>query len=184
MDECNISQADLAWIADATRAQLQGARIVTDEGSVLFTPDGNGHYRALWTRDFAYMIEQAWDLFDPAEVRSALALMLSGQRQDGCMPDRVNTDGTPFYSPGGDEHPLADHALDNGSFAALAVCTYVRNSGDTGFFREVEPSLRSGLEFLARDAAGLVWNDPGNLNCPYGFTDTVAKSGYLLGCSL
>ena len=48
---------DITWLRHATEKQLQGCRIRATNGQWLFTPDGVGSYRALWTRDFAYMVE-------------------------------------------------------------------------------------------------------------------------------
>jgi hypothetical protein len=100
------------------------------------------------------------------------------------MPDRVRADGVPVYSPGGDTNPINDHAKDNGPFMAKLVALDVNRRGDLDFFREVEPALRRGLDFLERSRNGLVWNDPDNPQSPFGFTDTVAKTGDLLFSSL
>jgi len=179
-----IPAEDVAWLREATQSQLRGCR-VQGEGDVwLHTPDGVGNYRALWTRDFQYMVEYAGDLLDPNEVQASIRYLLKGQREDGCMPDRVNVSGQGVYSPGAESSPLADHALDNGAFIAKLVVHAIDQSGDLAFFREVEPALRRGLDHTRRAANGLVYNPPDNPQCPYGFTDTVKKTGHLLFCSL
>jgi hypothetical protein len=89
-----------------------------------------------------------------------IVYLLRGQRSDGCMPDRVNVDGRGVYAPGGEEHPLADHALDNGPFMAKLVCAYVVATDDLQCFRDTEPALRKGLDFTRRDETGLVYNPP------------------------
>jgi len=180
----HVRAADRGWLQSATLAQLKGCQVEAKDGTVLFMPDGSGHYRALWTRDFAYMVRCAGDLMDREQVRAAIVFLLKGQRADGCMPDRVNADGKPVYSPGAQTSPLADHALDNGPFMALLVATYTRRWGDHDFFREHEPALRRGLDFVRRSPNGLVYNDPARPQCPYGFTDTVAKTGHVLFTSL
>jgi len=180
----SIPREDAEWLRQATIRQLNGCRLRADDGTILFTPDGSGHYRALWTRDFAYMVRNAGDLIEPDLIRPAIEFLLRGQRPDGCMPDRVTTSGKPVYAPGSETSPLADHALDNGPFMALLVCGYVRQSGDRAFFRRHEPDLRRGLDFVRRAGNGLVYNDPDRPQCPYGFTDTVAKTGHLLFTSL
>ena len=179
-----VSQEDFTWLGGRVREQLAGCRVAADDGTVLFTPDGMGNYKALWTRDFLYMVENAIEFFDREELKRAILFLLSGQRGDGCMPDRVEPSGRPVYSPGPVERPIADHALDNGPFMAKLVYEYVRRFGDKEFFLEAEPKIRKGLEHIARDERGLVWNDPGNPQCPYGFTDTVQKTGALLFSSL
>ncbi|HID24444.1 MAG TPA: hypothetical protein EYP14_18875 [Planctomycetaceae bacterium] len=167
-----------------TRRQLKGGRVRGIGGVWLYTPDGIGNYRALWTRDFAYMVMYAGDLIAPSDVKACIRFLLRGQRQDGCMPDRVTGDGRGVYSPGSEQTPLADHALDNGAFMALLGCAYARQHGDWTFFRNVEPALRRGLDRTHRATNGLVYNPPEAPQCPYGFTDTVAKTGHLLFCSV
>jgi len=172
------------WLREATRKEIQGCIIPAHDGTSLYTPDGVGNYHALWTRDFCFMVEYAGDLLDPNEIQRAVRYLLAGQREDGCMPDRVRADGVPVYSPGGDTNPINDHAKDNGPFMAKLVALDVNRRGDLDFFREVEPALRRGLDFLERSPDGLVWNDPDNPQSPFGFTDTVAKTGDLLFSSL
>lgn len=179
-----IPADDRAWLREATKRQLVGCRVLGDGDVWLHTPDGVGNYRALWTRDFQYMVEYANGLLDPAEVEASLRYLLRGQRQDGCMPDRVDASGRAVYSPGPETRPMADHALDNGAFTARLATRAVAASGNLGLFREVEPALRRGLDHTRRAANGLVYNPPEHPQCPYGFTDTVAKTGHLLFCSL
>jgi hypothetical protein len=61
-----------------------------------FTPDASSSYGAQWTRDFAYALRNAPDLFggNGSEVTAAsIQYTFAGQRADGCMPDRVQADG-------------------------------------------------------------------------------------------
>ena len=178
-----LKAEDVAWLSEKTREVLKGCVLKGHDGTELFTPDASRHYTALWTRDFAYMIEQAGDLIPNAQQKAAVNYLLRGQRADGCMPDRVTVEGRAVYGPGPENGQLADHAIDNGAFMALLLTAYVRQSGDLAFFREHEAALRKGLDFVTR-RDGLVWNDPAKPACPYGFTDTVAKTGHLLFDSL
>ena len=132
------SRADTYWLTQATKDQLNGSRIRSSSGLWLYTPDGIGNYKALWTRDFYYMVEYAGDLMDPEEIKLCIKYLINGQRKDGCMPDRVNSDGQPIYSPGGDLSPLADHALDNGPFTALLLCSYTNRFEDDEFFTKIQ----------------------------------------------
>ena len=179
-----ISEKDLQWMRKATIEQLNGCRVKSTNGIWLHTPDGIGNYKALWTRDFYYMVEYASDLMHPIEIKKSIYYLIKGQREDGCMPDRVNIDGKAVYSPGSDNTPMADHALDNGPFMALLVCSYVKQSKDESLFRKVAEKLSKGLDFINRSESGLVFNDPTNPQCVYGFTDTVKKTGNLLFSSL
>lgn len=175
---------DLSWLEEATRSELAGCRIIAHDGTVLFTPDGLGHYGALWTRDFAYMVENAWPLLDPAEVRAAAEYLLRGQRDDGCIPDRVQADGRAVYSAGAPDRPLGEPPTDNGPFMVSLVSNYVRNTGDFGFAARWLPALGRGLDYTPRHSSGLVYIAPGRPRSPYGFTDTIAKTGELLFSSL
>jgi hypothetical protein len=46
-------------------------------------------------------------------------------------------------------------------------------------FAAWEPALVRGMDWIPRGVHGLVWNDPRRPHSPYGFTDTVAKTGDL-----
>jgi hypothetical protein len=179
-----LSMKDVGWMREATIQQLEGCRVKGAGDTWLHTPDGIGNYKALWTRDFYYMVEYAGDLMDPEEIQASIFYLLGGQREDGCIPDRVNISGKAVYSPGPDHAPMADHALDNGPFMALLVCSYLNQHEDTALFRKVEDKLLLGLDFIRRDESGLVYNDPENPQCVYGFTDIVKKTGNLLFSSL
>ncbi len=172
------------WLEQETKRQVTGCRIKSDSGIWLHTPDGIGHYKALWVRDYYYFVKYAGEFIDDENLKASIQYVLDGQRKDGCIPDRVNADGKPIYSPGGDKKPLADHALDNAPFLALLACEYIRRTGDNDFFRDIEPKLQLGLDHVRRAENGLVYNPPANPQCVYGFTDIVAKTGHLLFTSL
>ena len=179
-----ISSKQRKWIKANTKKQLEGCRVEGAGGTMIHTPDGVGNYKALWTRDSYYMVEYAGDLMDPEEIKGSIYYLINGQREDGCIPDRVNAAGLPVYSPGPPNKPMADHAVDNGSFMAMMVCSYVNQTGDVELFKELEPKLLKGLEHIRVKENGLVYNDPRNPQCVYGFTDIVKKTGYLLFSSL
>jgi glycogen debranching enzyme len=179
-----ISQEDVEWMRNATIKQLKGCRVKGADDVWIHTPDGVGNYKALWTRDSYYMVEYAGDLMEPDEIKASIHYLLNGQREDGCIPDRVNKEGKPIYSPGAPGKPMADHALDNGPFMAMMVCSYVNQYNDDELFREVESKLRKGLDHILLKESGLVYNDPKNPQCVYGFTDIVKKTGNLLFSSL
>jgi hypothetical protein len=179
-----LSEEQIQWMKEATLKQLEGCRIKGAGGTWLHTPDGVGNYKALWTRDFYYMVEYAGDLMDPNEIKASIYYLLNGQREDGCIPDRVNVAGQAVYSPGPPGKPMADHALDNGSFMAMLVCSYIHQNQNEELFREVEPQLNKALDFTTIANGGLVYNYPEDPQCVYGFTDIVKKTGNLLFSSL
>ncbi|MCP4449924.1 MAG: hypothetical protein GY809_00565 [Planctomycetes bacterium] len=67
---------------------------------------------------------------------------------------------------------------------AMMVCSYVNQHQDEALFREVESRLRRGIDHVKVEGSGLVYNDPENPQCVYGFTDIVKKTGNLLFSSL
>jgi hypothetical protein len=179
--------AEVAWLADKTRELLAGCRVRADDGTWLFTPDGKGNYRALWTRDFAYMVENAGDLMPRAEVEACLRYLIKGIRADGAAPDRVQPDAVAVYVGGDLAHPLGQPNLDNPLFLVVAVDEHLKRlprRQAPARFREWAASLDQAMDWVPRSASGLVWNDPAQPHSPYGFTDTVGKTGELFFESL
>ncbi|MCK5442451.1 MAG: hypothetical protein KAJ23_11210 [Maribacter sp.] len=179
-----LSAEMVEWMREATIQQLKGCRVKAHDGTWIHSPDGVGNYKALWTRDFYYMVEYAGDLIDQEEIKASIHYLVNGQRDDGCMPDRVYASGEVIYSPGAPGKPLADHAVDNGPFMAMLLCSYVNQFDDKALFLELESKIRDGLAQIYVKENGLVYNDPKNPQCVYGFTDIVKKTGYLLFTSL
>jgi len=178
---------DRAWLTDQTRQLLLGCRVRANDGTWLYTPDGKGNYRALWTRDFAYMVENAGDLMPRPEVEACLRYLIKGIRADGAAPDRVQPDGVAVYTGGSVEHPLGEPNLDNPPFLVIAVDEHLKRlprKQATALFREWSSSLDLAMAWVPRSASGLVWNDPAKPHSPYGFTDTIGKTGELFFESL
>lgn len=178
---------EVAWLTAKTAELLAGCRVTARDGTVLYTPDGKGNYRALWTRDFAYMVENAGDLLPPEHVEAGLRYLIRGIRADGAAPDRVRPDGVAVYVAGPEDHPLGEPNLDNAQFLVLAVDAHLQRRSPAKrlrLFREWLGPLRRALDYLPRSPAGLVFNDPARPHSPYGFTDTVGKTGELFFESL
>ncbi len=174
---------DVTWLTEACKRQIEGCQRKAFDGTTLFTPDGTGHYGALWTRDF-YYVTTVFDLLDPREVRAALEYLLRGQRADGVMPDRRQADGTSVYCAGSQEQPVGLPPLDNSAFSVLLVWEYVRHTGEAAFFGKHRDGLLRAQAAIPRGEKGLVFNDPVRPHSPYGFADTVGQTGELLYCSL
>lgn len=150
----------------------------------MYTPDGSGQYAALWTRDFAYMIENGYDLIPQDHIRAAIEYLIGGQRKDGCIPDRVQADGLAVYEAGPIGNPLGDPPTDNSQFLVKAVWYYVQQRRDELFFLKVMDALCQAMDYMPRNSDGLVYIHQGRPRSPYGFTDTVAKTGAVLFSSL
>jgi hypothetical protein len=194
-----------SWARAKCEEVVRTCRITAVDGTTLFTPDGVGHYGAMWTRDFAYLVEHGGEFLEQAEVRAAIEVLVSGQRADGAIPDRVNAHLVPIYFPGAvkgainagealtmlqKKDPLAlrgpmgiGPALDNPMFMVSLVYHYHRLFRDGEFVQAALPALRRGLDWVPRNR-GLVFNDPQRPSCTYGFQDNVAKGGHDLFCSL
>lgn len=181
------NQPHLEFLAATARTLLEGCRVKAQDGTVLYTPDGKGNYKALWTRDFTYMVENAGDLMPAAEIEAGIRYLLRGQREDGAMPDRVRPDGVAVYVAGPEDHPLGQANLDNPMFMVLLVHAHLQRlapADQATRFREWVGQLDRGLEWVPLSPRGLVYNSIGRPHSPYGFTDTVAKTGELLFESL
>lgn len=152
------------------------------DGTVLFTPDGVGNYDALWTRDFGYMVEYCGDLMDPPEIRGCIDYVLRRARWDGWMPDRSELGGEAVYAAGAKGSPVGEANLDNTPFLVFAVYFYFRYTDDSvakDCFSGWMDALDCGMDCIPLDGDGLVWNDAAKPHSPYGFTDTVCKTGHL-----
>ena len=173
---------DISFLEERTRQLLQGCIIKAYDGTPLYTPDGKAHYAALWTRDFASMVEYTGDLMPLDNIRRCIAYLVRGVRRDGAVPDRVQVDGRPVYAAGAADSPLGEPNIDNAQFLVLAVDSYLERIPEerrAAAYAEWTPALIRGMDWIPRGANGLVWNDPRKPHSPYGFTDTVAKTGDL-----
>jgi hypothetical protein len=173
---------DIAFLEGAARRLLDGCIIKASDGRPLYTPDGKANYAALWTRDFASMVEYAGDLMPGADVEKCIEYIVRGIRDDGAVPDRVQVDGRPVYSAGAPESPLGEPNLDNGPYLVIAVDSHLdRVSAERRklLWSRWAPALAKGMDYVPLAPSGLVWNDPDKPHSPYGFTDTVGKTGEL-----
>jgi len=59
----------ISWLEDQAKKLIDGCRIRAKDGTVLYCPDGKGHYAALWTRDFSYMVENCPDMIPMGALR-------------------------------------------------------------------------------------------------------------------
>jgi hypothetical protein len=168
------------FLEKITRTLLQGCVIVSDSRTKMYTPDGKKSYAALWTRDFAYMVEYAGELLPKEDIEAALNYLISGVREDGWVPDRVEGNGTARYT-GGFTFPAKEN-LDNGPFLILAVDAYLKSLSleeAKKKYRVWRTILIQGIACLPVNKEGLIVNDTLPPHSPYGFTDAVEKTGAL-----
>ena len=170
-----------AYLRSRAAEVLEGCILTADDGTALYSPDGNGHYRALWTRDFAYMVEQAGDLIPLDRQKACIDYLIAGMRADGWVPDRVDTSGKAYYTAGGEDFPGLPN-LDNGAFLVLAADTYLAalpKAEAKAQFAGWQEALCRGVDCLPVDGNGLIVNDTDPPHSPYGFTDCIVKTGVL-----
>jgi len=173
------------WLSAEAVRVVRGSVIEAHDGTKLFTPDGSAHYRALWTRDFYYMLEGCPEAFQDEEVMAAYRYLLNGQREDGAMPDRVQADGLAVYKPGGVGHGIGPlPATDNPAFMVKLCALICERTRNWDLFQENRQALAKGLDYPLKSEEGLLWIDPENPHSPYGFTDTIFKTGELFFSSV
>jgi hypothetical protein len=171
----------LSNLRERTQKLLKGSIIVSDSGVKLYTPDGLANYPALWTRDFSYMVENAGELLPLEDIRQGIEYLMAGVRQDGWVPDRIYKDGSIFYTAGASDFPASPN-LDNGCFLCFLADNYLAKLPDkeaTAQFLRWKDSLCRGVDCLPTAECGLICNRADPPHSPYGFTDTVCKTGLL-----
>lgn len=180
-------EAGLLWATDHARRLIAACQKTAHDGTVLFTPDGVGNYDALWIRDFGYMVEYCADLMDPDQIRGCIDYAIGGQREDGWIPDRMEAGGDAVYAAGAKGAPVGKANLDNTPFLVYAVYFYLTRLPREECrqrFLEWSAALDKGLSVIPLSPDGMVWNDKRLPHSPYGFTDTVCKTGRLFMESL
>ena len=168
-------------IVEVTKKLLRGGTVIADCGTKLYTPDGFGFYKALWGRDFAYILQSAGEFIPPEEMKAAIEFLIGGAREDGWIPDRREPDGVSRYTAG-DEHFPASSNLDTGPFLVIAVDVYLRRLEAEQAkvqFEAWQNVLQRSLDCLPVDENGLIWNHAEPPHSPYGFTDCIVKTGKL-----
>jgi hypothetical protein len=180
-----ISAASYDALVAQTRAVLAACRHEADDGTPVYFPDGSGHYAALWTRDFCYMVEGAAQLIPPEEILAGIDYLLAGQREDGTLPERVQADGTPIYFPGPVDQPLGSQpAVDNQFLMVKLICAYAGVTRDYTGSRQRLERMWSAIDAVEVAPDGLIAVDRNLPWVAYGFTDTVAQTGKVLFASL
>ncbi len=183
----NALQNTISFLSEASKNLINGCKVNAYDGTILFTPDGIQSYNALWLRDFSYMTEYAGEFISTKEIIDCINYAICHRRDDGWMPDRVYADGTSAYAAGEIGSPVGKANLDNTPFLIFTIYALKQRLSDSEFntlFSEWEPYLCRGLDIIPLDKNGLVFNNPINPHSPYGFTDTIWKSGALFMESL
>lgn len=177
----------LDYLGRTSEQLIKGCATPAHDGTLLFTPDGIASYNALWVRDFGYMVEYAGQYLEDRHIEEAIQFTIKGRREDGWLPDRIYADATAIYAAGEAGKPVGQANLDNTPFLVFVVHSYLNRieaARAKTLFLEWESVLSRGIDIIPLSEAGLVYNDPGDPHSPYGFTDTIGKTGELFKESL
>jgi hypothetical protein len=156
------------------------------DGTAAFPPQVGLGYEAFWLRDYAYTLEGSVDSYSDRELIDACRLFIRSMGPDGAGVDCVKFDGTAIYKPGFGtmgENPVADGS----QFTVAVVWHTYRKTKDAQLLRDcIDPLIKTMNAVPRNPETHLVHIKPGEPwdRCPYGFTDTVHKTGDELFCSL
>lgn len=180
-----IERAQYQRLVHIARRCIEAARIKASDGTWIFMPDGGGRYGPnMYTRDLCYLVEGAGRLVDPEELAAACEYILSRQREDGLIPNRVAADGTAIYVVNENNQALNYPPADNAQFAVKLVKAYVDLTGDWEFFARWSNVLMDAMESVTLSTHHLVEIASAHPRSGYGFMDTVALTGEVLFPSL
>ena len=127
------------------------------------------------------MVEYALELMDRENVLNCIEYILNAQADNGWIPDRVDENGIPYYTAGDDSFP-AQPNLDNGPFIVIAAVSFLNSlpkEKAKTLLSKWENALYMGIDCLPTDKNGMIYNSGNPPHSPYGFTDTVCKTGSL-----
>jgi hypothetical protein len=179
LDLAKRMDAAEAWLRPEAKRILRGSSRVGQGGVRIFTPDATGGYGAFWVRDWSYQVEGCPEAFAREEVRDGYLFLAAAQREDGCMPDRVRSDGKGVYSPGPESQQFSKNgSVDQSPFMVILCHQYWRLYNDLDPFHRTADALDKAMHFTPRNPAnGLVTITDATLFRPYSFLDTVPLVG-------
>jgi len=179
-------QDSITWLEKEANRIIRASRRLMVDGTAAFPPQVGIHYEAFWLRDYEYTLEGSISSYSDQELLAACRLFVKSIDTNGAGTDCVKFDGTPIYKPGYGsmgENPVAD-----GSQFTVGVAWHTyRKTKDTVLMHEILEPLVKIMQAVPRNPiTGLVHIDPNQDwdRCPYGFTDSVRKTGDELFCSL
>jgi hypothetical protein len=177
------------WLEAKAQQLVRGSRATMPNGTLGFEPAASGYYPAFWTRDYAYMVEGCPEAFSSTELKNAcLTLVNAIGTYNGVANTSVECikpDGTVYHKPGWDA--MGTYATaDNSQFTVDIAWRTYQQTGDVSLVTQTINKLVATMNSVPRSANGLVYIDPTVDwdRCPYGFSDSVRKTGNELYCSL
>lgn len=186
----NISSSDpkileaVSWLEGEAHRIIRESRREMKDGTAAFPPQVGIGYEAFWLRDYVYTLDGAVASYTDKELKDACRLFVRSISADGAGVDCVKFDGTPIYKPGYGTMGK-EPVLDGPPFTVGAAWHTYQRTKDKELLSEVLDPLITTMNYMPRSqSSGLAHIQFPGERCPYGFTDTIQKSGDELFCSL
>lgn len=169
-----------AWLEAKAEQMVAACRRTMKDGTAAYPPQVGSGYAAFWLRDYAYILESGAAWIPPEEQLAAARLFVRSLAPDGAGVDCVKFEGTPIYKPG--YGSMGENSVADGSPFTVAVAYLTwKATGDATFLAsDTLDKLILAMGAVPRDPeTGLVFIDPAKAwdRCPYGFHDTIRKTG-------
>jgi len=179
----NLADA-VKWLEGESHRIIRGSAVPMKDGTIAFPPQVGSGYDAFWLRDYEYALEGAINCFTKKELTDACRVFIKALRADGAAVDCVKYDGTAIYKPGYGTMGR-EPVLDGPPFTVSVAWQTYQHTKDRALLAEILDPLVKTMNYMPRNQTnGLAHiNFPGE-RCPYGFTDSIQKSGDELFCSL
>ena len=177
------------WLEAKSQQLVRQSRATMSDGTSGFEPAASGYYPAFWTRDYAYMVEGCPEAFTNTELTNACLTLVNAigpyNGVANTAVECIKPDGTVYHKPGWDTMGV-NATADNSQFTVDIAWRTYQQTGDTALVNQTINKLVATMNSVPRSANGLVYIDPTQAwdRCPYGFTDSVKKTGNELYCSL
>lgn len=179
----NLADA-VKWLEGEAHRVIRDSAVPMRDGTLAFPPQVGIGYAAFWLRDYEYALEGSIRSLSDKELTAACKVFVKAMREDGAAVDCVKLDGTPIYQPGYGSMGR-EPVLDGPPFTVSVAWQTYQRTKDQALLQEVLTPLVKTMTYMPRTPAnGLAHiKEPGE-RCPYGFTDSIGKSGDELFCSL
>ena len=174
----------VTWLEKEAHRIIRASKREMKDGTAAFPPQVGIGYEAFWLRDYEYALEGSIASFSSKELTDACRVFIRGVREDGAGVDCVKFDGTPIYKPGYGSMGK-EPVLDGPPFTVgVAWHTYRRTKDKALLLESLDPLVKTMTYMPRNKTNGLAHIAYLGERCPYGFTDTIGKSGDELFCSL
>jgi hypothetical protein len=179
----NLTEA-VKWLESEAHRIVRASAVPMDDGTLAFPPQVGIGYDAFWLRDYEYALEGSIASFSNKELTAACRVFIQAIRKDGAAVDCVRFNGTPIYKPGYGSMGR-EPVLDGPPFTVSVAWQTYRRTKDAARLKAILDPLVQTMNYMPRNPTnGLAHIKAPGERCPYGFTDSIPKSGDELFCSL